>query len=148
MDINPSTAGPEELGQHGAWGAGMGAAAIPGRDEGTVEVAQQEGGDLHVQGVGDSQQGLDEPGAVHSMLAFLQGGVQGQQEQTPGDARAWWELDCMETAHGMEKTPRGTGGENWGESNATGCHKSHSTGAAVGGPWDGSCGAAMVKVKS
>ena len=148
MDINPSTAGPEELGQQGAWGAGMHAAAIPGRDEGTVEVAQQEGGDLHVQGVGDSQQGLDEPGAVHSMLAFLQGGVQGQQEQTPGDAGTWWELDCMETAHGMEKTPRGTGGENWAESNPLGCHISHSAGATMRGPWDGSCGPAVVKMKS
>ena len=54
VDINPGTTRPEELGEQGTWWAGVCAAAIPVRDESTVEVAQQEGGGLHVQGVGEA----------------------------------------------------------------------------------------------
>ena len=36
------------------------------------------------------------------MLAVLKRRIKGQQEQAPGDARAWGQLNCVDAAHGME----------------------------------------------
>ena len=90
-----------------AWLAGVGAAAVTIRDEGAVEIAQEQGGDLHVQGVGDGQQGLGKLGAGTGVLAVLQRGIHCQKEQAPWDAGAWGKLNCMKTAHGMEHPPGG-----------------------------------------
>ena len=149
MDVYPSGPRTQQLGQKGAnrTAATRCATIVPGGEDGAVEVAQQQGGDLQVKTSCEVHKGIHETGPLHRAGWQLKGGMDGQKEEAKRQARAGSELHCMEAAGGMEHTPSCTTGEDRTKGDSCAGQKPHTTGPAMDRADEGWDRVAMMKRK-
>ena len=109
MDVYPSGPRTQQLGQKGAnrTAATRCATIVPGGEDGAVEVAQQQGGDLQVKTSCEVHKGIHETGPLHRAGWQLKGGMDGQKEEAKRQARAGSELHCMVAWSIRQAAPRG-----------------------------------------
>ena len=95
VNVSPRCAGTEEGSEQGAsWAAAAGAGMkIPSGANGAVEVAEQQSRDLHVQSVGELQEGRVEASTCHKLSG--EGCVDGNKEQAQWEPRTWGKGDNM-----------------------------------------------------
>ena len=115
MDIDPSTSRSQQCGQQGTNGEAVVVdprGNVPGRAEGAVEITQEKGGNLHVEAVGQLQQGQDEASPLGGLS--LERGVKGDQRKAMRQPGARGKLNGSHRAtHDVEhpKAAKGTEGK-------------------------------------
>ena len=102
-----------------------------GQVERTIEVAEQKGGDLHVQLVGKLLQRRSKVGALQLVAMLRKGGVDGDQQHSMGQTRAWWDADGMKTTQGVQMTPGGALWQGRGYSYTSCGDEAHAAGATM-----------------